>query len=95
MIKVDFHVGEAITGELNRSQTEEILSGVVVPIVSKEDAILSKLIWIHKGSHKSRHDVKSMLRRMRSINEDYLLTQAVHLGVHTILAELRAELNDE
>jgi len=55
MIKVDFHVGEAIQGELNRSHNEEILSGIVVPLVSKEDAILSKLIWISKGSNKSRH----------------------------------------
>jgi hypothetical protein len=51
MIKVDFHVGEAIEGELERSRNEEILQGITVPLVSKEDAILSKLLWVRKGSH--------------------------------------------
>lgn len=93
MIKVDFHVGEAIKGELDRSRNEEILTGVVVPLVSKEDAILSKLIWISKGSNKSRHDVKTMLKRSGEIDFTYLDSQATQLGVESILKELRAELD--
>lgn len=92
MIKVDFHVGEAIEGELSRSKREEILSGVVVPLVAKEDAILSKLIWITKGSHKSRQDVKMMLKRPGEIDQNYLNRQAARLGVESILNELRAEI---
>lgn len=95
MIKVDFHVGEAINGELDRSHREEILSGVVVPLVSKEDAILSKLIWISKGSNKSRHDVKTMLKRSGKIDAEYLHSQAYQLGVYNILNELRAELESD
>lgn len=93
MIKVDFHVGEAIQGELDRSKKEEILSGVVVPMVSKEDAILSKLIWISKGSNKSRQDVKMMLKRRGEIDFDYINAQATKLGVESILKELSAELD--
>lgn len=95
MIKVDFHVGEAIEGELGRSKSEEILSGVVVPLVSKEDAILSKLIWITKGSHKSRQDIKMMLRRTGEIDFKYMKDQAIGLGVENLLNELRTEVGTE
>jgi hypothetical protein len=95
MIKVDFHVGEAIQGELLRSKSEEILLGVFVPLVSKEDAILSKLIWISKDSSKSRHDVKMMLKRRGEIDFDYLDVQATKLGVESILKELSAELDTD
>jgi Nucleotidyl transferase AbiEii toxin, Type IV TA system len=95
MIKVDFHVGQAISGELERSHSEEILAGVVVPIVSKEDAILSKLIWICKGSNKSRHDVKTMLKRSGEIDFDYLNSKATALGVESILKKLSMELDSK
>ncbi len=95
LIKVDFHVGEAIQGELGRSREEEILSGVLVPLVSKEDAILSKLIWISKGSTKSHHDVKAMLKRHGRIDFDYLNAQAAKLGVEEILKELTAKIDSD
>ena len=63
MVKVDFHVGEKIPGELNRTSLREISPGLTAPLVSKEDAILSKLLWIQQGSGKSRHDVIEMLKR--------------------------------
>jgi len=91
MIKVDFHVGEAVPGELKRSSIEEILSGLVVPLVSKEDAILSKLLWIKKGSHKSRQDVKMMLLRPEKIDINYLNEQANVLDVSDILREVTDE----
>ena len=57
-----------------------------MPIVTKEDAILSKLIWISKGSNKSRHDVKTMLRRSGEIDSICLNSQASELGVRGIVA---------
>lgn len=95
MIKIDFHVGEAIKGELERSRSEEILTGLVVPIVSKEDAILSKLIWIRKGSDKSRHDVKGMLKRSGKIDLDYLSNKALELGVENLLNAIKNELDTD
>ena len=50
-------------GELNRTSLCEISPGLTAPLVSKEDAILSKLLWIQQGSGKSRHDVIEMLKR--------------------------------
>lgn len=91
MIKIDFHVGEAIQGELERSRQEEILPGIIVPLVSKEDAILSKLLWMRKGSHKSRRDVKMMLARTGVVDFQYLDSQAKQLGVLELLMELQSE----
>lgn len=94
MIKVDFHVGEAVEGELDRSTVEEILLGITIPIVSKEDAILSKLLWINKGSHKSRQDIKGMLLRKGEMDLQYIHTQALALRVEHILKELQSELKE-
>ena len=93
MIKVDFHVGEAIHGELDRSHSVEILAGVMAPLVSREDAILSKLIWVSEGSGKSRRDAKMMLRGNGEIDFAYLRVQAAQLGVEGILKEVTEELN--
>ena len=66
-----------------------------MPLVSKEDAILSKLIWVSKGSYKSKQDIKMMLKRRGDIDLTYLGNQAVKLGVQNILRELSAELTAE
>ncbi len=55
LIKIDFHVGEKIPGELGRGSRCELFPGLEVPIVSKEDAILSKLLWIKQGSDNASH----------------------------------------
>jgi hypothetical protein len=91
MIKIDFHVGEKIPGELERSLYREIFPGVVAPLVSKEDAILSKLRWIQLGSHKSRHDVKVMLKRKEDLDLAVLRQRAVTLGLDVLLAEIENE----
>ena len=91
MIKIDFHVGEKIPGELERCTTREILPGLTVPLVSKEDAILSKLLWIQRGSGKSRHDVKMMLSREEDLDRECLWERAITLGLHDLLAEIERE----
>jgi hypothetical protein len=92
MIKIDFHVGEKIPGELERSLHREIFSGVVAPLVSKEDAILSKLLWIKLGSgHKARHDVKVMLKREEDLDRAVLRQRAGTLGLYALLAEIENE----
>ena len=88
IIKVDFHVGEAIPGELARSRSVEILSGTLVPLVSKEDSILSKLIWLSKGSHKNRRDVEMMLVKPNGVDQDYLSTMASKLGIKELWSEV-------
>lgn len=90
-VRIDLHVGEGITGELDRSVMKEFYPGVMAPIASKEDAILSKLIWIAKGSHKSRQDVVSMMRNPEPIDWDALRERAADLHVTALLDEMHRD----
>ena len=90
-VKVDFHVGERIEGELERSRVRSVFEGLSVPIVAKEDAILSKLVWILEGSGKSRQDVLGMLLDPEPVDIDFVRRRATDLGCAKILAELERE----
>jgi hypothetical protein len=87
VLKIDLHVGEKIPGELDRSTRRELFPGLVVAMVAKEDAILSKLLWIQQGSSKSRRDAIQMLRGADDVDRSYLRLQSARLG-------LASELND-
>lgn len=91
-LKVDFHVGGSVRGEFERSVETELFPGVVVPIASKCDALLSKLLWIKAGSGKSRQDVMGMLRDPEPIDEALFLELAKEHGVAEILVGIRNEL---
>ena len=88
LVKIDFHVGEKIPGELGRSTHREIFPGVSAPLVSQEDAILSKLLWIRMGSGKARQDVKVMLRRDEELDRAVLEERAAMLGLDKLLTEV-------
>lgn len=92
MIKVDFHVGEKIPGELQRGTRREIAPGLFAPLVAQEDAILSKLIWIQQGSHKGRHDVIEMLKRDEDLDRALLHERAATLGLQDLLVEIEREI---
>jgi hypothetical protein len=92
LVKIDFHVGEKIPGELGRSTHREIFTGVSAPLVSQEDAILSKLLWIQLGSHKARLDVKVMLKRDEELDRAVLEQRAAMLGLHELLVEIEGEI---
>ncbi|MGO9469595.1 MAG: nucleotidyl transferase AbiEii/AbiGii toxin family protein [Isosphaeraceae bacterium] len=95
LIKIDFHVGEKIPGELARSACCEIFPGLVAPIVSQEDAILSKLLWIKLGSHKASHDVKMMLKRSEDLDAALLRERAASLGLDGLLGAIEAEYGSD
>jgi len=80
-IKIDFHVGEKIPGELLRSTRQQLLPGLTVRLVAKEDAILSKLLWVRLGSGKSKRDVIQMLKGKQEVNRTHLREQALKLGL--------------
>jgi hypothetical protein len=88
LIKIDFHVGEKIPGELERSRPRELFPGLVAPLVSQEDAILSKLIWLRDGSHKAEHDARMMLKRDDELDGAALEERAAALGLDGLLADL-------
>ncbi len=88
LVEIEFHVGEKIPGELGRSRPRELFPGLVAPLVSPEDAILSKLIWLRSGSHKAEHDAKMMLRRDEDLDREALQERAASLGLDGLLADI-------
>jgi hypothetical protein len=63
----------------------------MAPLVSKEDAILSKLLWIQMGSQKSRQDVLEMLKRDEDLDRVSLQNHVTALGLQDLLAEIEEE----
>ncbi|MFV0445177.1 MAG: nucleotidyl transferase AbiEii/AbiGii toxin family protein, partial [Planctomycetaceae bacterium] len=61
-LKLDLYPRELISGELSRAVDIEVLPGLILPIVARTDLLLSKLIWVSRGSTKSRRDVKELAR---------------------------------
>jgi hypothetical protein len=94
LFKIDIYVHEAVPGSLSRCIEVELLDGVYAPISSKEDAILSKLIWIKSGSGKSRQDVVSMFLNPVAIDMETLFQKARELNVFDLLEELLTEAEE-
>jgi len=78
-LKLDIYPRELIPGELARSQSLELFEGVFLPVVSRIDAALSKLIWIEKGSQRSRRDFRGLFRNCDSFQQDLIRTQATSM----------------
>ena len=76
----------------DRSTRREVLPGLVAPLVSQEDAILSKLLWMKLGSHKARHDLRAMLKRDEELDRAVLQERAAMLGLHELLVEIEGEI---
>jgi hypothetical protein len=49
---------------LDRSASLEVFEGMLIPVVSRPSAAASKLAWAAKGSHKSRRDLRQIVRLM-------------------------------
>lgn len=90
-LKIDIYPREMIPGELNRSASLEVFEGMLIPVVSRPDAAASKLAWASKGSHKSRRDLRQIVRRMPRAERDELDRLAGLLGLDALLAEILGE----
>lgn len=88
-VKVDFHVGESVPGELGRGITVEVYDGILAPVVGLDDAVISKLQWVAKGSERSRRDVRTLLRAHRG-DRTVLESRAAALGVLGLLRDIEA-----
>jgi hypothetical protein len=90
VIKVDFVCrknDEFRRLEFQRRQTVT-LAGQELWIVSREDLVLSKLVWARdSGSTTQQGDIRNLLDG--TLDQDYLSKWAEHLGVTPLLASLR------
>uniref|UniRef100_A0A7C2JYE6 Nucleotidyl transferase AbiEii/AbiGii toxin family protein n=1 Tax=Schlesneria paludicola TaxID=360056 RepID=A0A7C2JYE6_9PLAN len=92
--KLDFYPRELVPGELGRSVLIEVLPGVRMPVVSRADLIVAKLIWISKGSHKSRRDVRQLFVRADVEEQARTLEWAADRGMRTLLEEVLLETDE-
>lgn len=84
-IKIDFYGSEKIPNELSRSIYREILPGITIPLVSAEDSILSKLIWVREGSDKAKNDIKGIVLSNKNLDLEYLKKMSAALGLSHLL----------
>lgn len=93
-LKIDIYPREMIPGELDRSAHLEVFEGLSLPVVSRPDAAASKLAWASKGSHKSRRDLRQIVRLMPTKERPELDRLAGLLGLHNLLVEILAEADE-
>jgi hypothetical protein len=94
VLKLDVYPRELVAGELSRSVLAEVFPGSSIAIVSRPDAALSKLIWIRRGSHKSRHDLRQIVRRLSEEDNLFLRTHALQLELADLLDSVLAESDE-
>ena len=91
VIKLDLYLGCLIPGELGRSVQTELFPGVALPIVARTDAALSKLIRVHRGSHRSRRDLRRILAGATPDELSVVRQTAGEMALADLLNEVLAE----
>jgi hypothetical protein len=90
-LKLDIYPRELIPGELRRSQIMELFAGVFLPVVSRTDAAISKLIWIDKGSQRSRRDFRGIFGSCTEQQQAEIRAQAAKFGLSALLDNVLSE----
>ena len=90
-LKLDIYPRELIPGELDRSVLESVFEGEKLPTASRADAAISKLIWISKGSHKSRRDFRKIFGAAAIDDRKFIEEFAEHLNLKYLLDEVVVE----
>lgn len=93
-LKVDLYPRELVPGELDRAEWVEIFPGVRLPVVSLADLAASKLIWISKGSHKNRRDLRQLMRRIDAQGAAEVQVLAAKMDLHVLLDEVLTERDE-
>ena len=90
-LKLDIYPRELIPGELNRSVLAEIFEGEELPIASRADSVASKLVWVSKGSHKSRRDLRQIFRTSKAADRQLIRELAERMQLESLLDEVLDE----
>ncbi len=90
-LKVDLYPRQLIAGELDRSVHLEVFEGMTLPVACRVDAVLSKLIWISKGSHKSRRDLRQIVQGASETERAAIAREAEERRLASLLKEVLAE----
>jgi hypothetical protein len=68
-----------------------MVPGVELPVVSRVDAALSKLIWVRHGSHRSRRDVRRILAGATASELAAVRRTAGDMGMSGLIEEVLDE----
>jgi len=90
-LKLDIYPRELVPGELKRSVLIEVFEGLRLPVASRADAAASKLVWISKGSHKSRQDLRHIVRTSSQAERQAISDLCAEIGLSTLLVEVLSE----
>ena len=93
-LKLDIYPRELIPGELDRSVQVEIFEGEKLPIASRADSAASKLVWISKGSHKSRRDLRRIHNSATDAERHLIEDLASQLKLSELLDEVLSESDE-
>lgn len=93
-LKLDLYPRELIPGELQRSTQLELFEGITLPVVSQVDAALSKLIWVEKGSQRSRRDLRSIHNNCEPTMQALIREQATALNLIELLKQVLCESDE-
>lgn len=93
-LKLDIYPRELIPGELDRSELIEVFEGVKLPVASRADSAVSKLVWISKGSHKSRRDLRQIWRTSSESDQARIRDLADQLQMSALLDEVLGESDE-
>jgi hypothetical protein len=93
-LKLDIYPRELIPGELDRSVSLEVFEGGELPVASCGDVAVSKLVWIRKGSHKSRRDLRQGFRLASHNDRETIERLAKQLGLAPLLTEVLGESDE-
>lgn len=93
-LKIDVYARELIPGELDRSVQHEVFADLSLPVASRADTAAAKLVWISKGSHKSRRDLRAIHRQSAEEDRISIGQLAAELDLQDLLLEVLAESDE-
>ena len=80
-----------LSGAIDRAREIEIFPNATFPVASVPDLVVSKLVWICKGSHKSRRDVRQLMRVTKDEDRDATRELADEMSLLPLLDEVLEE----
>lgn len=93
-LKFDLYPRDLVPGGLDRAVEVEVMPGLVLPVASRPDLVISKLIWVSKGSHKSRRDLRQIMLRANEAEKTLVDELANRLKLWTLFCEVLAESDE-
>ncbi len=91
ILKLDLYPRELIPGELERSVELPVFTELSLPVAALPDLTISKLVWISRGSHKSRRELRWLMPLVDELGQAFVNQFAAEHNLVTLLQEVLDE----